>query len=107
MIEQLLVEDPNFHRSLIKMLSKDCHDQPCAITTLPAISMGGIGAVPVLCIGLDDDPEKWSRDYNIPEAFLPPLQMRNDCGLPYKLLECNPVDSQDVSNTMSTYIVLL
>lgn len=100
MIEQLLVEDPDFHRSLIKMLSKACNDQPCVVTTLPAINMGGIGAVPVLCIGLDNDPDKWSRDYKMPEAFLPPPRMCIDCGLPYKLLECNPVDSQDVSDTL-------
>ena len=102
MIEQLLVEDPDFHRSLIEMLSKEWHDKPCVVPTLPAVNMGVIGTLPVLFDGSDNDPEKWSKDYMMPEAFLPPLHLCGEFGLSHSLLEYNSVNSQDVCN--STYM---
>ena len=103
-IEQLLLEDPDFHRSLIQMLSKECRDKPCVVTTLPAVNVGVIGTLQVLYDGSDNDPEKWSKGYILPEAFLPPPHMCNEFGPPLMLMEYDSVDSQDVCNIMLTYV---
>lgn len=103
-IEQLLVEDPDFHRSLIQMLSKEWHDKPCVVPTLPAVNMGVIGTLPVLFDGSDNDPEKWSKGYILPEAFLPRLHVCNEFGPPLKLMEYDSVDSQDVCNRYYAYV---
>ena len=57
-IERLLVQDPNFHRSLTQLLSEQY--QPCTVTTLPAVNMGVV--VPVLHVESDSDFEKWSKE---------------------------------------------
>ena len=84
MIERLL-EDPSFHQSLMEILLEQ--RQPCAVATLPAVNIGVIAAVPAeLNVGLDNDPEKWSKEYKRLEAF--PL-----CNEPYLELPDNSLDS--------------
>ena len=78
-IEQLLMQDPTFHRSLIQLLLKQ--DCPCVVTTLPTINMGVVGVMPILYDGPDNDPEKWSKDYKRPEPFFVPPYMCGELGM--------------------------
>ena len=79
LIEQLLMQDPNFNRSLTQLLLKQ--HQPCVLTTLPVINMGIVGAMPILYDGPGNDPEKWSKDYKSPEPFLAPMHMCGELGM--------------------------
>ena len=57
-IKQLLVEDSNFYESITQMLLERHHQ--CDISTLPAVSKGVIGAMPVLHVEACN-PEKWTK----------------------------------------------
>ena len=83
-IERLL-EDASFRRSLRQMLLEQY--RPCIVPALPAVNVGATGATPVLFDGSDNDPEKWSKDYQRLEAF--PL-----CNEPFLKLPDNSLDSR-------------
>ena len=77
-IEVLLQQDPEFRDLFIQMVSQQY--QPCVVHSLPVINMGVVGGMPVLHVGSDSDPEQpeqWSKAYNMPDNFLP-----SPCGEP-------------------------
>ena len=89
-IEQLLVQDPNFHWSFTQLLSEQ--NQLCIVTTLPAVNMGVV--VPVLHVELDSDFEKWSKECRRLGNF--PTPMYDEPHLPNNPLDSIPFDYHDV-----------
>ena len=96
-IEQLL-EDPSFQQSLRQMPLEQY--QPCVVPVLPTVNVGATGATPVLFDGSDNDPEKWSKDYQRLEAF--PLCNERHLKLPDNSLDSSVLDHyHDVSTNIT------